>query len=108
MQARTQYISIIMVYWSLRIKSFSLSLLKAITAGMKGSRMMLIGKNVMVTEEKVLSKLAEFFNLMIFILLRASRFLYTNLYLLINMATRNDRSRILKMNTNRVMNTVPS
>jgi hypothetical protein len=42
---------------------------------MNGSRMMLIGKNVMVTEEKVLSKLAEFFNLMMFILLRASRFL---------------------------------
>jgi hypothetical protein len=46
--------------------------------------------------------------LMMFILLRASRFLYTNLYLLINMATRNDRSRILKMNTKRVMKTVPS
>ena len=51
MQARMQYISIMMVYWSFRIKSFNLSLLKAMTAGINGNKIMLIGKKVMVTEE---------------------------------------------------------
>ena len=90
------------------MKSFSLSDLNTTTGTMKGSTKMLIGKNVIVTPPLRTSKLELFLSLMMFILLKAAKFLYTNLYLLINMATRNDRRRILKMNTNSVMKTVPS
>ena len=49
------YINIIKVYWIFRMKSFNLSLLNKITAGMNGSNKILIGKKVIVTDENSFS-----------------------------------------------------
>jgi len=68
------YIIIMNEYYTLRMKSFNLSLLKKIIGIMKGRIMMLIGKKVIVIPLKSGSKLELFLSLMIFILLRAARF----------------------------------
>jgi len=86
-----------MAYCILRMKSLSLSLLTNTTAGMNGRRITLIGKKVIETPPMTLSKLELFFNLMMFILRKASRFLNTTLYLLMNMATKKLSSKMLKM-----------
>ena len=44
---------------------------------------------------------------MMFILLKASRFLYTNLYLLMNIATRKLSSNTLNKNVKKVMKSRP-
>ena len=101
------YISIINPYWTLRMKSLSLSDLNSITGMINGRTKMLIGKKVMVIPPEIGSKLELFLSLMIFFLLRAAKFLCTNLYLLMNMATNKLKSRMLNTYTNIVMNTWP-
>ena len=90
-----QYINIITVYYIFRIKSFRRSLFIKITGSMNGKAIKLIGKNVIVTPPNSSSKLFEFLSLIISILLIASIFYHTTIYLLMNIATKKLRRRIM-------------
>lgn len=85
----------------------SLSDLKKTRGTMNGSRKMLIGKKVIVIPPNTSLKDELFLSLMMFIRLIASRLFQLVEYRLMNMATRKDKSIMLKMYTTAKIKIVP-
>ena len=84
-------------YYNCSIEWLSLSLCITRTTGIRGRRIMLMGKKVMVMHPKSSSYYCEFLSLMMSILLVASMFFQTWLYRSTNMAIKKLKSSILEM-----------
>jgi len=99
---------IIIPYCNFSKNSFILLLLLIATGKMNGNIIMFIGKNVVATPPRNLSYEKLFFYYIIKYLLYASKFIYTFLYLLINIADNTDLSKILNIIMNITMNNFPN